>query len=270
MAPSVDSVKDTVNNAKDAVKDQVKQALPVHQPVNWATDSTALTRSTIGSPEEDRRRREHKYHEIMWNGTVYSAAAATGTGAAIYGLSKRFPFWKSLNLPIKTFFTLAAGTATFFTYVDKASISAAREEALPRSVSGPLSDSAFDKIPRQFQTDEDIKKWQQNRTVKHWIVEHRYPLVAGLWAGTLGGSILYNMRRTDILPANKVINARLAAQVLALVGVGAGAALATTEPHEKQVDRHFQRVISGEKLVPGEGQVRQKDFSEHRKQVQHA
>jgi len=267
MAPSVDSVKDTLSNAKDQVKGQFKQALPVKDTPNWAADSTAFPRSTIANPQEDRTRHEAKYHEIMWNGTLYSLGAGAGTATAIFGLSRRFTFWKNLNLPIKTFLTLASGTATFFTYVDRASIKAARDAALPRSISGPLKDSAFDKIPRQFISEEDYKKAQEQRSLKHWIVERRYPLVGGLWAGSLGGAILYNMNRTDILPANKVINARLIAQVLALAGIGAAAALATTEPHEVQVDRHFERVLAGEQLLPGEGQVRQKDFSADRKQT---
>jgi hypothetical protein len=36
-----------------------------------------------------------------------------------------------------------------------------------------------------------------------------------------GGTLLYQWKRKDIRPSQKIINARLSSQVLALVGVGA-------------------------------------------------
>ncbi|KAJ3033177.1 hypothetical protein HDV00_006674 [Rhizophlyctis rosea] len=225
---------------------------PSHFDTAWASNPSSPARSTHPSYEHDRHFKEQRYHEDMWNGAMYSAAAGTGTAALIYAAHRRSAFWRSLTLPFKTFLVLAASTGTFFTYVDQASIRAARDLSLPRSISGPLAESSLDKTPRQV-GGEPLHR--QDKTLKHWIVEHRTPLVAGVWAGTLGGSMLYTWGRRDISTANKVINARLIAQVCALAGLGAAAALASTDPHPVQVDRHFERVMNKVPLAPGEGAI---------------
>lgn len=58
-------------------------------------------------------------------------------------------------------------------------------------------------------------------SLKDWSLRHRYQIVGYGWAAMAAGTLLYQWKRKDIRPSQKIINARLSSQVLALVGFGA-------------------------------------------------
>ncbi|KAJ3153771.1 hypothetical protein HDU86_005104 [Geranomyces michiganensis] len=180
--------------------------------------------SNVNSKGVSAEEKEHLYKQVMWEGTrasAIAAAVATGASVAAHRLS---PSFRNIRLPFKTFLVLAATTGTFFTVSDRASIRASRTLASQRS--GSVLD-----------VSEPIVG------AREWVIRHRYPLVMTLWSGTLAGAILYNWRRGDITKSQKLINARLVAQVMALAGVGGIAGLAGTAPYEEHVDKHFEKIM---------------------------
>ncbi|KAJ3181841.1 hypothetical protein HDU85_003356 [Gaertneriomyces sp. JEL0708] len=184
-------------------------------------------------PEE----KERLYNHVVWEGTKASMIGGALATAGLIAAHKASPTFARVSLPFKVFLGLAATTATFFTVSDRASGQVAREAAARWSAN---RNEAANALRREL---SPIVAVPEVTGAKEWFIKHRYPVVAAVWTGALGGTLLYNAQRGDITRSQKIINARLLAQVMALCGVGAIAGLTATESHEIQVDRHWQSVM---------------------------
>ncbi|TPX66083.1 hypothetical protein SpCBS45565_g04731 [Spizellomyces sp. 'palustris'] len=191
-----------------------------------ALNSNVQAKSQVSAEEK-----EQLYNHIIWEGTKAAAVAAGVTTAAVVAADRTWPTFRRLRLPFKAFLVLGVTTGTFFTVSDRASIRVSRQLAQRIAI-------------HPQQAEAEIRQLEPITGVRQWLIRHRYPLVMTVWSGTLAGAFLYNLRRPDIPTAQKIINARLVAQVMALAGIGGIAALAATDPHEKQVDRHFEEVMN--------------------------
>ncbi|KAJ3022583.1 hypothetical protein HKX48_005769 [Thoreauomyces humboldtii] len=190
------------------------------------TSSFTVSRKSHVTAEE----KEEIYKNVVWEGARAAGIAGTGAAIAAYVAHQTVPAFNRVRLPFKTFLCLAVTTGTFFTVTDRASIRVSRGVAAKRSV-----------VPGKYEDSPLVL--EKITGVREWMIKNRYPLVMSAWTGTLALGFLYNFRRNDILTAQKIINARMVAQTMALAGVGGLAALAATDPHEKHVDRHFEKVL---------------------------
>ncbi|KAJ3165565.1 hypothetical protein HDU88_004052 [Geranomyces variabilis] len=186
--------------------------------------------SNVNARGVSAEEKEHIYKQVMWEGTRASAAAAALATGATFAAHKLSPAFRNIRLPFKTFLVLAATTGTFFTVSDRASIRASRAMASQR-------------------TGSTVEIAEPIVGAREWLIRNRYPLVMTLWSGTLAGAFLYNWRRGDITKSQKIINARLVAQVMALAGIGGIAGLTGTAPYEEHVDKHFEKIMqAGEEV----------------------
>ncbi|KAI8824212.1 uncharacterized protein EV422DRAFT_311460 [Fimicolochytrium jonesii] len=176
--------------------------------------------------------KEHLYKHVVWEGAQAAAVGAAAAGGATLLGNKFWPAFRQLRLPFKTFLILGITTGTFFTVADRASIRVSRMVAARRTHTGEAQVE-----------DADHPVIKPIVGVREWLIKERYPLVFGLWSGTMTAALLYNFRRVDITRAQKIINSRMVAQTFALAGLGGIAALAATDPYEKQVDQSFERIL---------------------------
>ncbi|KAJ3282847.1 hypothetical protein HK104_010677 [Borealophlyctis nickersoniae] len=161
--------------------------------------------------------------------------------AAGYVGHRYSPSFRNLYPPIKLSLGLAIPTAVFFTVTDKAAIEADRELVARFSVTRPEDAAAIARERQPVWTMEGFKKY---------AYDNRLKLLGYSWAAAVAGVLMYTYNRKDITKSQKIINARLVSQVLALVGAGAFA-LSLGEEKEKPipVDAHFERVMRGEEVM---------------------
>jgi hypothetical protein len=66
-----------------------------------------------------------------------------------------------------------------------------------------------------------LTDYLQGEALKSWTLDHRYQVVGYSWLAMAAGTLLYQWKRKDIKTAQKLINARMASQLLALLGFAA-------------------------------------------------
>ena len=125
---------------------------------------------------------------------------------------------------------MSAVTGSFFTVTDIEAMKADREFAQKFSITQP---EAIHAPSIQFNS------WRE------WVLEHRYKIVGFTWLTVAAGTLLYQWKRKDISSSQKIINARLSSQALALIGFGAIAGVSAGVVVEPKPDPHFESVISG-------------------------
>lgn len=183
---------------------------------------------------------EKELHEfVMWEGTKAAIiGGALSTAASLYA-QKSFPFYRGISLPFKALLVAATITGSFFTAAD-VSITKAERLLAERKI---LERGGF-VAPKTSESPQSLK---------HWVLDNKSYIVGIGWLTVAGGTLLYQWKRKDITVPQKIINARLSSQVMALVGVSALAgifnlfnsiALTATEPPKPKIDYHFESVIS--------------------------
>lgn len=70
-----------------------------------------------------------------------------------------------------------------------------------------------------------LTDYLQVEALKGWTLDHRYQVVGYSWLAMAVGTMLYQWKRKDIKTAQKLINARMASQLLALLGFAAVAGI---------------------------------------------
>ncbi|KAI9203743.1 uncharacterized protein BJ171DRAFT_139694 [Polychytrium aggregatum] len=201
-------------------------------------------------PNEDivggaaKQLRYRNKNEMHWRVIKESAPYGLATTATALGLSafaqKRWPFYQRLTLPIKVSLVLASTIAGFFTASDVVAMRVDREFAQQFSV---VHESEIEPL-----TSSDQINFTSAEGLKNAFIQYRYKFVAGLWATSMVAALGYNYRRTDITQAQKVINARMTAQLLAIAGVMGVAGVSTLVDVKPVavVDPYYERIVNGE------------------------
>ena len=183
---------------------------------------------------------EKELHEfVMWEGTKAAIVGGVLSTAASFYSQKSFPFYRGIKFPFKALLVATAITGSFFTAAD-VSITKAERVLAERKI---LERGGF-VAPKISESPQSLK---------HWVLDNKYYIVGFGWMAVAGGTFLYQWKRKDISVPQKVINARLSSQVMALAGVSALAgnlsivnkiALTATEPPKPKIDYHYESVIS--------------------------
>jgi len=135
-------------------------------------------------------------------------------GAAVYGAHMRFPMFRSLTLPMKTF--LVTSSSTFAAIVSADRYSRKFEEARdPQRLYRDRSSSDMDQVRQQETPFQRLKDWGR---------ENRYPIVTGSWVASIAIAFGLVSRNPYLSGTQKLVQARVYAQGLTLLVLMATAA----------------------------------------------
>ncbi|CZT47127.1 related to mitochondrial hypoxia responsive domain protein [Rhynchosporium secalis] len=146
-----------------------------------------------------------------YNATLKGGAIGGGLGllvgtAAVFGLSHRFPTFRSLTLPMKTFLVTSSGTFTAIIQADKAS----RSFETDRNPANHYKDQASTELAQLKENETSFQRF------KEWGRENRYPIVTASWVASMGIALGLVGRSPYLTRAQKLVQARVYAQGLTL------------------------------------------------------
>ncbi|KAH6567515.1 hypothetical protein BASA61_004080 [Batrachochytrium salamandrivorans] len=161
-------------------------------------------------------------------------------GAAGHLLAYRtLPVYKKLSLPFRSFLLIAVPMAAFFTTTDRAAMDADRVRAQRFSITSEdeLTIKEYNPLAN---SDSKIDQ------IKNFLVQNKYSALGYTWLGTVGISLAYNFGQRNVPMAQKLINSRMVAQTMVLLGFAGLAALSATTSPIVKIDPHFERIIHQE------------------------
>jgi len=146
----------------------------------------------------------------------YNATLKGGIKGGLFGLivgtttvlaaHHRFPTFRSLTLPMKTFLVTSSGTFLAIVEADRSS----RSFESARNPANQYKDRA----------SSDLAALKENETAfqrfKNWGRENRYPIVTASWVASLGIALGLVGRNPYLTRAQKLVQARVYAQGLTL------------------------------------------------------
>jgi len=217
----------------------------------------------ILSKEEE----EAHYNAVLRGGFIGGGLGlAVGLGGAVI-LNKRWPFFKHLTLPLKTFFVTSSATFGAIVHADTYS----RKFEKQRHGYDDISDATQRAMA---EARANMSSWER---AKDWGREYRYPIVTGSWAASMAASLAMVSRNKYLTTSQKLVQARMYAQGLTLLVLVATAAFEVSDSRDKEnekikvvdpSDPKHQRII--EKTVhheqyPGEDMWRDMVEAEERR-----
>ncbi|KAG4439896.1 hypothetical protein IFR05_004620 [Cadophora sp. M221] len=130
---------------------------------------------------------------------------AVGT-TVVLGAHHRFPTFRSLTLPMKTFLVTSSGTFTAIIQADRSS----RAFETSRNPANAYKDRASVDLAALKETETSFQRF------KDWGRENRYPIVTASWVASLGIALGLVGRNPYLSRAQKLVQARVYAQGLTL------------------------------------------------------
>lgn len=160
--------------------------------------------------EED----EH-YHAVL-KGGLKGGAYGLGIGvASAYLLNHRYPFFRNLTLPLKTFFVTSSATFALIVAADNASRSF--------ETSRYHTNVTFQDSNARLRA-ENRNRMTSTEKFMDWGRENRYKIVTASWVASMAGSLALVYRDKYLSRAQKLVQARVYAQGLTLMVLLASAA----------------------------------------------
>ncbi|KAJ3114893.1 hypothetical protein HDU96_001511 [Phlyctochytrium bullatum] len=190
--------------------------------------------------KQREREKDIIHRKVIVDGLKMSAAFTGLSGGASLLAQRYWPLYRQQKLPFKLFIVMAFGTGAFFTEADRAAMRYDREFAMRFSVTNPND------FVRPSTAPLSRFNWSSEEMLK-MVVRNRYEIIGYTWAGTLVSTLAWNFTRPNVAMAQKLINARMTAQVAAIAGFVLVASLASTVPKEVVVDPYYERIINGSK-----------------------
>jgi hypothetical protein len=179
----------------------------------------------------DLRNQDEIHNRVVNKGLI--AAAKWGTCGVLghFALTSYVPRYAKHTMPFKVFILLMIPTAAFFTVTDVEAMVADREFASQFSVT---------------KKEDLVNESAPTQSIKDYIRENQFSLVAKGYFGLVGLSLAYNFARKEIGFTQKLINTRMVGQAGALVAIASVAALQLKRDKTVPVDRHFERIVYGD------------------------
>ncbi|KAF3941703.1 hypothetical protein ABW19_dt0202917 [Dactylella cylindrospora] len=171
---------------------------------------------------------EDAHYAYVIRGGLKGGAYGLGIGgAAALLLNHRWPFFRNLTLPFKTFFVTSS--ATF------ALIVAAENASHDFEVSRHMKSSTYQDQMAKFRAEQ---REQMSTTDKFmdWGRENRYKIVGASWVASMAGSLALVYRDKYLSKAQKLVQARVYAQGLTLLVLLASAAFEISDARRGDKD----------------------------------
>jgi hypothetical protein len=154
------------------------------------------------------------YNATVKGGIIGGAVGLAVGGAAVYGAHLRFPTFRHLTLPMKTFLVTSSGTFSAIVNADRAS----RKFEFERDPQRQYRDRATSDLEAMKQNESAFARF------KDWGRENRYPIVTASWVASMGIALGLVGRNPYLSRAQKLVQARVYAQGLTLAVLIATAA----------------------------------------------
>lgn len=159
------------------------------------------------------------YNATVKGGTIGGLLGLAIGGAAVFGASKRFPGFRQLTIPMRTFLATSAGTFSAIIAADRASRSFEFNRDPARKYKDKTS-RALEEAQASESTFDQVKEW--GRT-------NRYPIVTASWVASMGLALRLVGKNPYLTGAQKLVQARVYAQGLTLAVLVATAVLETRD-----------------------------------------
>lgn len=127
-------------------------------------------------------------------------------GATVIAAHHRFPTFRSLTLPMKTFLVTSSGTFLAIVQADRSS----RSFENARNPANAYKDRATTELESLKANESAFQRF------KDWGRENRYPIVTASWVASLGIALGLVGRNPYLTRAQKLVQARVYAQGLTL------------------------------------------------------
>jgi len=154
------------------------------------------------------------YNATVRGGLIGGGLGLIVGGAVVYASHKRFPTFRSLTLPMKTFLVTSSATFAAIVNADRAS----RSFEWARDPQRQYRDRATSDLEAVKATESSFQRF------KDWGRENRYPIVTASWVASMGIALGLVGRNPYLTRAQKLVQARVYAQGLTLAVLIATAA----------------------------------------------
>ncbi|KAI5776181.1 hypothetical protein EDC01DRAFT_488815 [Geopyxis carbonaria] len=171
---------------------------------------------------------EDEHYKAVLRGGISGGAIGTsiGLGASLL-LQRRWPFFRTLTLPLKAFFV---SSSTTFGAIINADRYSRGYEASRHAELNQFQDSTSRQIAEAL---ANRSTWEKT---KDWGREYRYPIVTTSWAASMAASLAIVSRDKYLTTAQKLVQARMYAQGLTLLVLVATAAFEVSDAKNKNED----------------------------------
>ncbi|KAI6830198.1 hypothetical protein KC333_g6027 [Hortaea werneckii] len=169
----------------------------------------------ILTPEEEQQH----YNETVKGGTIGGVAGLTACALGVWGATKRYPAFRSLTLPMKSFLITSGGTFAAIVSADSYS----RGYEARRNPQKQFQDES-----QTLQQQLDSQKGTYQRTME-WLNKNRYSVVFGSWVASMTAAFGIVGRSPYLSTQQKLVQARVYAQGLTLAVVIISLAFETTD-----------------------------------------
>lgn len=158
---------------------------------------------------------EAAHYNATLKGGITGGIIGLGLGAAaVVTAHHRFPTFRSLTLPMKTFLVTSSGTFISIVQADRAS----RNFENARNPANAYKDAATQSLELARSNESAFQR------AKDWGREHRYPIVTASWVASMGIALGLVGKNPYLSTAQKLVQARVYAQGLTLAVLIATAA----------------------------------------------
>jgi len=154
------------------------------------------------------------YNATVRGGTIGGGLGLIIGGAVVYASHKRFPTFRSLTLPMKTFLVTSSATFAAIVNADRAS----RSFEWARDPQRQYRDRATSDLEAVKATESSFQRFKDGGR------ENRYPIVTASWVASMGIALGLVGRNPYLTRAQKLVQARVYAQGLTLAVLIATAA----------------------------------------------
>ncbi|KAF2016430.1 hypothetical protein BU24DRAFT_409533 [Aaosphaeria arxii CBS 175.79] len=160
------------------------------------------------------------YNATIKGGSIAGLIGTTIGAVGVIGASRRFPAFRALTIPFRTF--LVASTGTFV-----AVLGADRASAQYDIDHNPEKQR---EIAREKEREEKLIAGKTTlERAKEWAEENRYPIIFGFWVLSMGGSFIAVNRNKYLSGSQKLVQARMYAQGATLAVLLASFAFETND-----------------------------------------
>jgi len=160
------------------------------------------------------------YNATIKGGSIAGLIGTTIGAVGVIGASRRFPAFRALTIPFRTF--LVASTGTFV-----AVLGADRASAQYDIDHNPEKQR---EIAREKRREESLIAGKTTlERAKEWAEENRYPIIFGFWVLSMGGSFVAVNRNKYLSGSQKLVQARMYAQGATLAVLLASFAFETSD-----------------------------------------
>ncbi|KAL0258677.1 Replication factor C, subunit RFC4 [Diplodia seriata] len=210
------------------------------------------------------------YNATVKGGSLGLVAGLAASGAGVFFASKRYPMFRQLSIPFRTFLVTSGGTFVSIIAADRAS----RRydiETNPEKKRLEEEEKAQQALLESGKTSFD--------KLKDWAAENRYPIVFAAWLASMGGSFALVSRNPYLSGQQKLVQARVYAQGLTLAvllasfafeandankGAGRWETVKVLDPNDPTHSHYIEKKIHHERYQ-GEDQWKEMVEAEERK-----